>query len=152
MEPDQTINWAAVLTTSIPAFFLFLTKLIAMIERERMRKRGIHVPIPPESPAGPAVMLVLIFFGLLLSNFVGVRSMITRRFMKQLPSNMAACNPPCPSGQTCSGSTCTATANPHKIKLKVVKGFPEPLQVEAASTLAWTDGRNPFDRKPETIP
>ena len=148
MNPENTINWSAVLVTAIPAFFLFLNRLIGMIERERMRKRGISVPIPPESPIGPAMMILIVLVGLLMSDFAGTNT-LTRKLMKAPnPTPGAICTPPCDDGQSCSGGSCTDIANSIN-GTGMVKAF--PLHTVGPNSRSWSDGKNPFDRKPENL-
>lgn len=153
MNPENQINWSAVLVTSIPAFFLFLNRLIGMIERERMRKRGISVPIPPESPIGPAMMILIVLVGLLMSDFAGTNT-LTKKLMKS-PSQQkspnpsdAVCTPPCENGQDCSGGSCIDIANSIN-GTGMVKAF--PLHTVGPNSRSWSDGKSPFDRKPENL-
>ncbi len=70
---EQTINWAAVAATSIPAICLLLRYYLGYRERQTLRAMGERVPVPPDSPAGPAAMVLVVILGLAMSDFAGVR-------------------------------------------------------------------------------
>lgn len=70
---DQTINWAAVAATSIPALCLLLRYYLAYRERQTLRAMGERVPVPLESPTGPAAMVLVVILGLALTDLGGIR-------------------------------------------------------------------------------